>query len=264
MHHRSRLPSERPGRAAKKGAVVGSKGKSRASIASALAVMWLSIGCDAAYADGDKAMRAIQFGDCKEAGEQINEGIASNEARAYTLAGYLYDVTACVAQDLPKAARFYRKGAELGDREGGNFLGLMYAYGRGVPQDYREAYRAFRIVDLKKPDFETAREGIQAATGYAWTLNQIARAKAQYPRRQSEEGALEVVFHAHTRSVEIRAPEDTNVVKMNMSRSGPFRKVIQDAYAAALAEVPQLEVSSSNGESDEVEFSTTWSFELRW
>lgn len=45
-----------------------------------------------------------------------------------------------VPKDLGLAAKWYRKGAEQGNAQAQNGLGRLYAEGKGVPQDYVEAY----------------------------------------------------------------------------------------------------------------------------
>jgi TPR repeat protein len=46
---------------------------------------------------------------------------------------------------IKKAVRWYRLAADQRDAEAQNNLGMMYADGRGVPQDYREAVKWYRL-----------------------------------------------------------------------------------------------------------------------
>ena len=50
-----------------------------------------------------------------------------------------------VPQDYVEAVRWYRLAADQGDAEAQNNLGFMYANGRGGPQDYAEAERWWRL-----------------------------------------------------------------------------------------------------------------------
>ena len=50
-----------------------------------------------------------------------------------------------VFEDYKQAVHWYRKAAEQGDAEAQYSLGLMYAIGRGVPQDYKHAYMWFTL-----------------------------------------------------------------------------------------------------------------------
>lgn len=48
-----------------------------------------------------------------------------------------------VSQDYAKAAKYYRKAAELGDGDAQMRLGYCYAAGEGVEKDYTEAVKWF-------------------------------------------------------------------------------------------------------------------------
>jgi uncharacterized protein len=50
-----------------------------------------------------------------------------------------------VPQDYQEAGRWYRLLAEQGDAEAQYNLGLMYFKGLGVPQDYKETVRLYRL-----------------------------------------------------------------------------------------------------------------------
>ncbi len=50
-----------------------------------------------------------------------------------------------VPQDYKEAAKWYRLGAEQGDADAQNNLGAMYDHGQGVPQDDKEAVRWYRL-----------------------------------------------------------------------------------------------------------------------
>jgi len=44
-----------------------------------------------------------------------------------------------IEQDYKQAVEWYRKAAEQGDTLGQHFLAYMYADGKGVTQDYKQA-----------------------------------------------------------------------------------------------------------------------------
>ena len=50
-----------------------------------------------------------------------------------------------VPQDYKEAVRWYRLSAEQGDAKAQNNLAVMYEKGQGVPQDYKEAVRLYRL-----------------------------------------------------------------------------------------------------------------------
>ena len=50
-----------------------------------------------------------------------------------------------VPQDYAEAVKWYRLAAEQGDADAQYNLGLMYDNGNGVPQDYKEAVKWYRL-----------------------------------------------------------------------------------------------------------------------
>lgn len=65
------------------------------------------------------------------------------DAAAATLVGYIYENGLGVAQDLVKAAAWYKTGAEAGDANAAFQLATMYQEARGVPQNRAEAAELF-------------------------------------------------------------------------------------------------------------------------
>jgi len=53
---------------------------------------------------------------------------------------YYYEMMKFIPKDYRKAAEWYRRAAEQGHAEAQGKLGLMYANGEGVTQDYQTAY----------------------------------------------------------------------------------------------------------------------------
>jgi len=60
------------------------------------------------------------------------------DAEAQNNLGMMYDFGRGVKQDFKEAVKWYRKAAEQGDAYGQLYLGLMYGLGRGVEQDFKE------------------------------------------------------------------------------------------------------------------------------
>ena len=58
--------------------------------------------------------------------------------------GLMYHNGQGVPQDYREAVRWYRMAADQGDADAQFNLGVMYDNGRGVPQDYAEAVRWYR------------------------------------------------------------------------------------------------------------------------
>ena len=61
-------------------------------------------------------------------------------AEVQFMLGFIYAVGREVPQDDKEAVKWYRKAANQGYAEGQVALGMMYAEGRGVPQDNEVAY----------------------------------------------------------------------------------------------------------------------------
>jgi len=59
-----------------------------------------------------------------------------------------------VPQDYAEAAKWYRKAAEQGDANAQSNLGIMYAKGQGLPQNYVLAHMWYNITALRYPASE--------------------------------------------------------------------------------------------------------------
>jgi uncharacterized protein len=57
----------------------------------------------------------------------------------------MYDMALGVPQDYAEAAKWYRLAAEQGSASAQNTLGTMYHGGIGVSQDYAEAVKSYRL-----------------------------------------------------------------------------------------------------------------------
>src|SRR4030065_319877 len=66
------------------------------------------------------------------------------DAKAQHNLGVMYDYGRGVPQDYTKALKWYRSAAEHGIPEAQHNLGLMYYQGQGVPQNYAEAAQWYR------------------------------------------------------------------------------------------------------------------------
>jgi TPR repeat protein len=67
------------------------------------------------------------------------------DAQAQSVLGVLYAYGEGVPQDYAEAAKWYRKAADRGNAKAQYHLGLMYAKGRSVPQDYVQALMWFNL-----------------------------------------------------------------------------------------------------------------------
>jgi len=73
----------------------------------------------------------------------IENNGAISAVKQYRL-GLMYDQGAGVPQDYEEAVKWYRLAADQGDAYAQSNLGAMYCKGEGVPQDYDEAVKWFR------------------------------------------------------------------------------------------------------------------------
>ena len=69
----------------------------------------------------------------------------SGDATAQFNLGVMYQSGQGVPQDYADAMKWYRLAADQGDEDAQNNLGVMYAKGQGVPQDYAEAVKWYRM-----------------------------------------------------------------------------------------------------------------------
>jgi len=84
------------------------------------------------------------------------------DARAQSVLGVLYAYGEGVPQDLAEAAKWYRKAADQGNAKAQYHLGLMYAKGRSVPQDLVQALMWLDLA-AAQGDALAARSGDQVA-----------------------------------------------------------------------------------------------------
>ena len=76
--------------------------------------------------------------------EELKQKAEQGDADAQFNLGTMYENGQGVPQDYAEAVRWYRMAADQGDAYAQYKLGVMYADGRGVPQDDAEAVRWYR------------------------------------------------------------------------------------------------------------------------
>ena len=79
--------------------------------------------------------------------------------------GIMYATGRGVPQDAAEAARWYRLGADQGHARAQWSLGLMYDKGEAVPQDYAEAARWYRLAADQGDGLAMTGLGVMYATG---------------------------------------------------------------------------------------------------
>lgn len=70
---------------------------------------------------------------------------AGGEARAQLALGFMYETGRGLGQDFKEAFRWYHLAAKQGNAEAQNTLGVRYENGKGVAQDFKEALRWYQL-----------------------------------------------------------------------------------------------------------------------
>ena len=83
--------------------------------------------------------------------------------------GYMYATGEGIPKNYTEAVRWFRMAAEQGDTNAQYNLGYMYATGEGIPKDYVQAYAWFNIASAQ--DDETAKENLEIITNYMTTAD---------------------------------------------------------------------------------------------
>ena len=94
--------------------------------------------------DFDKGLRAAQSGDFATALKEWTVLAEQGNADAQFNLGVMYANGNGVVQDYKEAVKWYRKAAEQGNALAQSNLGFMYKKGDGVVQDYKEAVKWYR------------------------------------------------------------------------------------------------------------------------
>jgi len=92
----------------------------------------------------EDATAAYERGDYATAFRLMKPLAEKGDAKAQHNLGVMYDYGRGVPQDYTKALKWYRMAAEHGIPEAQHNLGLMYYQGQGVPQNYAEAAKWYR------------------------------------------------------------------------------------------------------------------------
>lgn len=215
-----------------------------------------------AFADVPEALRALEAGDCRRAGDEVNKGIDRDDAQAYFVAGLLLDASGCTRNDPAKAARYYQRAAELGDRNAPDLLGLLHGTGRGVQQDYGAAYRWYTYPRGGEPAGVPLEGGQARVAGYAYTVAHLARNRVRYPRsaeRDGVEATMVAVFDPASGHVSFDQVRANTVVGSNVPKPQAFVDAVSTAYAAAIVVAPPLPEAKTSG----LTCRTPWIFRLQ-
>lgn len=115
-----------------------------------LAVAWLtllistSLVVTAFGGQFEDGIAAYERGDYATAYRLMKPLAEKGDAKAQHNLGVMYDYGRGIPQDFSKAREWYRRAAEQGTPEAQHNLGLMYYNGQGIPQNYTEAAKWYR------------------------------------------------------------------------------------------------------------------------
>jgi TPR repeat protein len=89
--------------------------------------------------------------------ERVRQQGERGEINAQFALGFMYEEGGVkgVPQDYSEAARWYRLAADQGYYAAMHELGLMYFDGKGVPQDYVTAYMWLNLAAARSPAWDT-------------------------------------------------------------------------------------------------------------
>ena len=138
------------------------------------------------------ALCCFSFAHGQGANGNTSQRADSGDAQAQYDLGEMYSQGRGVPQDYAEAARWYRMAAEKGNPEAQDRIGFMYYNGRGVSQDYSEAARWTR----KAADQGNAQAQLHLGDLYhhgEGTRQDNAEA-ARWYRKSAEQGQLIAQF----------------------------------------------------------------------
>ena len=101
--------------------------------------------------------------------------VEQGKAKGQSNLGVMYKNGTGVPQDYKEAVKWYRISADQGDAMGKSNLGLMYANGTGVRQDDKQAYAWWSVA--KANSYESAEKNLGIVTK-KMTKGQIVQAKS--------------------------------------------------------------------------------------
>jgi TPR repeat protein len=94
----------------------------------------------------------------------LREAEQGNSSAQYSL-GVMYATGKGVEQNYKEAARWYRKSADQNNPDALNSLGSLYCKGQGVRQDYDEALKLYRLSAEQKNPHAQYNLGVMYAKG---------------------------------------------------------------------------------------------------
>lgn len=113
----------------------------------AVALLALASGVARASAALDEPMAAIKAGDCSRLAAWTNDPSTEGRAARDFVAGLMYEEGYCVERDPGRAQRLYDAATAAPDVAAASNIGLRYALGDVLPQDYLKSGRWLGFAD---------------------------------------------------------------------------------------------------------------------
>ena len=139
-----------------------------------LAVLCLAMVAGTCHAGFDEGLAAYQRKDYAVALKAWRPLAAQGNARAQFNLGVMYAKGRGVPQDDKEVVRWFRLAADQGDADAQNNLGFMYDKGQGVPQDYKEAVRWFRLAADQGHAWAQYNLGVMYVKGHGVASDRVA------------------------------------------------------------------------------------------
>jgi TPR repeat protein len=116
--------------------------------------------------------------------DSLKTRAAQGEAKAQTILAILYYEGRGVPQDYTEALKWYRLAAAQGEALAQYHLGLMYAKGYGVPQDHSEAHTWFTLAAASSTSKPNRDRAVAARDAEAARMTPAQIAEAQKRARE--------------------------------------------------------------------------------
>ena len=113
----------------------------------------------------DDAIAAYERGDYVQAMKLFRQLAEQGHQWAQRRLGLIYAEGKGVPQDYQEAVKWYRLAAAQGNTPAQYSLGLAYEKGQGVPQDFQEAVKWYRIAAAREDEWAQTRLGSIYAEG---------------------------------------------------------------------------------------------------
>jgi len=153
-----------------------------------LVALFLALSAAAPVAAGpiEEAGAAYQRCDYKTALRLLRPLAEQGNAAAQNNLGVMYANGYGVQQDYFEAALWYRRAAEQGDPDALNNLGIMYDNGHGVPKDYVQARKLYDLAAARFPasEAEARASAIKNRDGLTVEMTRAQIAEAQRLARE--------------------------------------------------------------------------------